>query len=308
MRPYLLKIPLPFTDLILPIHAYGFMLAMAFLSAILVTARKAKLLGENEDHVYGLAYWVVISSILGSRIFHCLVYWENYLHEPWRAFFVWEGGLVFYGGLIGALIAPYLYVRRHGLSYWKWADMIAPVIALGLAFGRTGCLLVGCCHGKTCPADFPMALTFPPETVGIAGVPLYPTQVWSIAANLLLAAVLYFIVLDRKRFHGQVMAIFFVLYGVFRSIIELWRDDPRGFATLFHVTGPSGATPQSPGLFGKLLFFEALAETSPGTYAFQVSESQFVSLALFVLAAGIWIVQRKRAPVSRSEDRSTGET
>ena len=208
MRPYIIQIPIPFTDILLPIHSYGFMLAMGFLSAIFLLGILARKAGESEDHVYGLAYVVVFSSILGSRLFHCIVYWENYISEPWRALFVWEGGLVFYGGLLAASIAPYFYFRKYHLNYWKWADMSAPGIALGLAWGRMGCFMVGCCHGKTCPADFPLALTFPPTTIGVAGVPLYPTQLWSIGANLLIFAALWFIVYPRKKFHGQVMAIF----------------------------------------------------------------------------------------------------
>ncbi len=299
MRPYLIKISIPFSDIILPIHSYGFMLALAFVSAILVASRQVKKQGEAEDDLFNLAYWIVISSILGSRFFHCFVYWENYAAEPWRIFFVWEGGLVYYGGLLAAILAAIIFLRVKGLSFWKWADIIAPTIALGLVFGRTGCLLVGCCYGKPCPVDHAMALSFPSETVGIAGVPLYPTQIWSMAGNLLIFAITYFVILPQKKYHGQVLAWFLILYGIFRTGVEFWRADPRGFATLFHISGPPGATVDSTtGLFSKLLFFEALWEKSPGIFAFQISESQLVSLLLFVFAALLMIVQRKRAPVS----------
>ena len=104
------------------------------------------------------------------------------------------------------------------------------------------------------------------------------------------------------------MAIFFVIYGPVRSIIELWRDDPRGFATLFFVAGPTGLTEQTPGWMGKLIFFQTLVETIPGRYAVRISESQLVSLGIILLGVGIWIVQRKRARVSRVKIKPTGAT
>ena len=309
MRPFILKIPIPFTDLVLPIHSYGFMLAMGFLFAIFLLLRQAKQQGESEDHVYGMAYWVVISSILGSRIFHCIVYWENYVSQPWRIFYVWEGGLVFYGGLIAAIIASEIYFLKNKLSFWKWADMGAPGIALGLAFGRGGCLLVGCCHGKQCPADFPMALTFPnTHVVELPGIPLYPTQIWSIIANLSIAAVLYFLFRPRKKYHGQVMAWFLILYSIFRTTVEFWRADPRGFLTLFHISGPAGATADTTtGIFSKLLFFETLSEVGihTGKFAFQISESQLVSIFMILFAIGISVYQRKHAKVNLTKEVQT---
>lgn len=304
MRPFLLRIHIPFLDKILPIHSYGFMLAMAFLTGILLMVRQARQQGEQEDDVYGMAYWVVISAILGSRLFHCIVYWEHYIHEPWRVLYVWEGGLVFYGGLIAASLAPYIYFRKHNLDYWKWADMAAPTIALGLAFGRTGCLLVGCCHGKACSPDFPLAMTFPAETIGRAGVPLYPTQLWSILANLAIFALLYFYFRPRKTFHGQVMAVFIALYGIVRSVIELWRDDPRGFLTLFHLNATPGISGETPGLFGKLVYFEALKEGTAGNYALRLSESQLVSIVMLGIAVGIFFMRRNKGAVENKQGKS----
>lgn len=306
MRPYLFKIPIPFLDKEIPVHGYGFMLAMGFLLAILLVLRLAKKQGENEDHVYNLAYWVVISSILGSRIFHCIVEWELYAGQPWRAFYVWEGGLVYYGGLIGALIASSVYVRIYKINFFKWADMAAPGIALGLVFGRLGCFMVGCCHGKVCPADYWGALTFPPESVGdLNGLPLYPTQLWALFANLGIFLFLYFVVLPRKKFHGQVLGIFLVIYSFTRSIIEFWRADHRGFVDLFTISGPAGATTETTtGLFSKLLFFEALLEKSPGIFSFRISESQFVSIFAVVFVLIFFFVQAKRAPVQTATEKT----
>jgi phosphatidylglycerol---prolipoprotein diacylglyceryl transferase len=301
MRPFLLKIPIPFTDIFLPIHSYGFMLAMAFLFALLLSARQARQQGEDPDHAYGLIYWVLISAILGARLMYGLVNYSSFASQPWKILFVWEGGLVYYGGLLAALFGSIFYVRKHGLNYWKWADFVAPGIALGLAFGRTGCFLVGCCHGKQCAHDFPLALTFPDATIGVAGIPLFPTQLWAIAGNLAICVFLYFLIRPRKTFHGQVMALFLLVYSVFRSGVELWRGDDRGFWTLFEIGGTPGVTANTPGLMGKLVYFENLSELSAGLYAVRLTTSQLVSLATAAFAIAVYFIQRRRAPVRAAE-------
>ncbi|MBZ0270621.1 prolipoprotein diacylglyceryl transferase [bacterium] len=291
------------------IHSYGVMLAVAFIAAIAVASRHAKRLGENPDHIGNMAVWVVILAMIGARLFHCAVFWREYVERPLMIFNVREGGLVFYGGFIGGVIGAMIYFHRHNLDKLLYADIVAPTVALGLGFARIGCFLAGCCHGKACPAEYPFAVTFPPETIGIPGIPLYPTQLAESVLSFGVFAILTWIVWPRRRYAGQVIAWFLVLYGAMRGFLEFFRADPRGFATLFHFSGEPGRVAEtSTGLWKALLWSEAVIETSAGTYAFRVSESQLVGLVLFAVAAVMFVVLPRKRPVDKITEPEPIET
>jgi phosphatidylglycerol---prolipoprotein diacylglyceryl transferase len=152
---------------------------------------------------------------------------------------VWRGGLAYYGGFIFASVFGLYYARKHRLGMWKMADLTAPWIAMGLALTRLGCFLNGCCYGKV--TDLPWAVRFPAGGVvhdaqeeagliaaGAGPLPVHPAQLYLVALNLLTYFVLYFGIRGRKRFHGEVFAWLLIFKGVFRSLVELWRDDDRG--------------------------------------------------------------------------------
>ena len=134
---------------------------------------------------------------------------------------VQHGGIVFYGGLVGATAATLIYLRRKKLPIWKFGDALAPSIALGYVFGRMGCLMNGCCYGRAC--ELPWAIHFPPdhETHGIG---VHPTQIY----DALLSAALYgglAWLYRHKRFDVQVFATYLICYAVTRSVVELFRGD-----------------------------------------------------------------------------------
>ncbi|MDZ4697599.1 MAG: prolipoprotein diacylglyceryl transferase [Deltaproteobacteria bacterium] len=152
---------------------------------------------------------------------------------------VWRGGLAYYGGFVFASGFGLWFARKHRMGMWKVADLSVPWIAFGLALTRIGCFLNGCCHGK--PSNLPWAVVFPagsavhraqleagiipPEGDPIA---VHPAQLYLAALNLLLFLVIYFVLRPRKRFHGELFAWFLIGKGVFRSLVEVWRDDERG--------------------------------------------------------------------------------
>src|SRR4030095_8103527 len=120
---------------------------------------------------------------------------------------------VFYGGLIGAILTGYFLIRRWHLPWWKTADACAPGIALGNVLGRQGCFSAGCCWGK--PTNLPL------------GVNLHPTQLYESFAML----IVFFFLLwlhKRKKFSGQVILAYALIYATVRFLIEFVRDDPRG--------------------------------------------------------------------------------
>jgi phosphatidylglycerol:prolipoprotein diacylglycerol transferase len=150
-------------------------------------------------------------------------YWnQEFAGKPFsEVFMIQNGGLVYYGGLIGAAVAAFIYLAWKKLPLWKILDILAPSAALGSVFGRLGCLMNGCCFGHPC--DLPWAVHFPPEheTHGIA---VHPTQVYDALLNL----GLYFALawwFRRKKFDGQIFAAYLMAYAVIRSVAELFRGD-----------------------------------------------------------------------------------
>ncbi|HKS30626.1 MAG TPA: prolipoprotein diacylglyceryl transferase [Pyrinomonadaceae bacterium] len=225
-----------------PINTYGVLLALAFLVALVVAARLAARDGLPRERIYDLGLWMLLAALVGSKV---LMLWTEpaYREDLWQLFsldFLRSGG-VFYGGLIGAILTGYFLARYYKLPWWKTADAFAPGIALGQSIGRLGCFSAGCCWGK--PTSLPWGVRFTELGNRITGVPidepLHPTQLYEAGATL----VFFFFLLwlhRRKRFDGQVILFYAVLYGAARFLIEFVRDDPRGdIAGLTTLTGLS---------------------------------------------------------------------
>ena len=140
---------------------------------------------------------------------------------------LWNGGLVFYGGFLAAVAACLVYLRRNRIPFLPVADASAIGIPLGLAFGRIGCTMAGCCFGKPC--DLPWAVTFSdPASLAPLHVPLHPTQIYESMAGFAIFGILY-ATRDRFRTPGVRFWTMLILYGAARSFLEIFRDDPRGF-------------------------------------------------------------------------------
>jgi phosphatidylglycerol:prolipoprotein diacylglycerol transferase len=152
-------------------------------------------------------------------------YWHEFFEGKPLAeiFMVWKGGLVFYGGLVGATLAGIFYIRLKKLPLWKVADILAPSIALGYVFGRIGCLLNGCCYGRAC--NLPWAIRFPADNpLNPPTFPVHPTEIYDSLLNLGLYAFLAWLY-RRKKFDGQVFGVYLVCYAVLRSFVEMFRGD-----------------------------------------------------------------------------------
>jgi len=213
-----------------PVNTYGVFLAMAFLGAIFVTVRLAVRDGLPKERIYDLCLWLLLSSLVGSKLL--MLFTEpEYRQNPKLLFsldFLRSGG-VFYGGLIGAIIAAYILMRRWHLPWWKTADACAPGIALGNFFGRQGCFAAGCCWGK--PTNLPWGVRFSELGHEVTDVPLninlHPTQLYESFAML----IVFFFLLwlhQKKKFSGQVILAYAIIYAAVRFLIEFVRDDPRG--------------------------------------------------------------------------------
>ena len=206
-----------------PVHWYGVMMALAFLAGLWTAGRRGRREGIASEKIVDIGPWLIVGGILGARTVYVATYWqESFAGQPiGEIFMVQHGGLVFYGGLIGAALAGILFAAVKKLPLWKLADILAPSIALGYVFGRIGCLLNGCCYGRAC--DLPWAIHFPPghETYPHG---VHPTEIYDSLLNLGLFATLAWFY-KRRKFDGQVFGVYVIAYSILRSFVEYFRGD-----------------------------------------------------------------------------------
>ena len=219
------------------IHTYGALLALGALLGILLVGRLAKKSGLDPDQVQNLLVWCLLAGLIGSRLAFVFIEWERFSAQPWRMFQIWDGGLVFYGGIIGGLPTGVALARRWGIPILKLLDCAAPGLALAQFFGRLGCFSAGCCYGK--PYDGACAVLFSsPESLAPRNVHLYPTQLFIAGELLVILALLYWL-WPRRRFAGQIFFMYGFLHGISRVVIEQFRGDFRGELILSWLT-PTG--------------------------------------------------------------------
>jgi phosphatidylglycerol:prolipoprotein diacylglycerol transferase len=260
--------------------SYFVLLLTGFFFATAVCAVGARRMGLSADAMVDLGLAMLLAGVAGARILHVFAdgYFWDYVHMctnpaavdwhitaaecatpayngawdaakgvchpieadcfAWAKF--WAGGLTYYGGFLGASVAAWFLLKRDRFPFWKAADLAGVGVPLGLAFGRMGCLLAGCCFGAEC--NLPWALSFPPKSpaseeqfkdhvIGSARMwshPVHPTQIYESAASLGIAAVCLLLVQPRKRYDGQVFVAFLALYAVARFLLEMLRRDDRG--------------------------------------------------------------------------------
>ncbi|MCD7895889.1 MAG: prolipoprotein diacylglyceryl transferase [Planctomycetaceae bacterium] len=241
----------------IPIFGYGLFIMVGFLAALFIARVRAKAAGVSKEAVIDLGLISIFTGIIGARLAFLLLDYtpSDGQYGNWREWLaVWEGGLTFQGGLFLALLADWIYLRYRKISVGKMFDIYAPGLAIGVGFGRLGCLLNGCCWGKPAPAgsvfsmrfpdaiepmahqlwlahqnpsawtDFVTSLGYPADT--LPTVPIYATQIisalglFAIGAGLMWAERRF-----RPRRDGQVIVWFLLAYAIGRFVIEFWRDD-----------------------------------------------------------------------------------
>lgn len=242
MRQVLFEIP----GIHIRIFGYGLMLFFAFLASMNLAAWRARREKLDPEIIYDLSLWVFLGGLIGARLFYVWQYWGIRIHKFWEVFRIWEGGIVFYGSVMGGVLAFFLYWWRRPFPLRATLDAIAPALALGIALGRLGCFLNGCCYGDRC--DLPWAVRFPGQRGQIAAsppwadqykhglipqsaewsLPVHPTQLYSTLDGLILVGLLSAYYPLRKR-DGEVMALLMVTYPITRFLIERLRNDEGAF-------------------------------------------------------------------------------
>lgn len=220
MQPELFKIgPIP-------VNGYGTMIALGIAVAILLSMKRAKKRGIEEEPIIDIAIYGILGGVLGAKLLFILTELPNIIKNPSVLPELIKSGFVLYGAIIGGALAALIYCKRKGKKFLQYFDLIAPSIAIAQGFGRIGCFLAGCCYGKETNSPigvvFNNALSFAPH-----GVKVHPTQLYSSIGDFIIAAtLLYFAAKPRK--NGQVAGLYMILYSIGRFAVEFFRGDPRG--------------------------------------------------------------------------------
>lgn len=211
----------------LTVHTYGLFVALGFGAGIAITVKLGKERNLPPQQIMDMAFVMIFWAIVGSRLLYVFMNFSYFRDHPLDAFKIWQGGLVFSGGVLAAATAIYWYLRRRPLSFWAAGDLWAPALALGQAVGRIGCFMAGCCYGK--PTDLPWGVVFThPHSLAPPNIPLHPTQLYSSLAGFAIFAVLIFLY-GKRKFQGQIFIWYLIFHSNARLFVERFRADERGF-------------------------------------------------------------------------------
>lgn len=213
--------PIAFSIGPLKVHWYGLMYLIGFVGAWLIAHWRSKHyhLDWTSEQISDLIFYCALGVILGGRVGYMLFYnFSEFLESPLSLFKIWEGGMSFHGGLIGVLIAIYLYSRKIHKKFWEVTDFIAPLVPLGLGAGRMGNFINGELWGRT--TTMPWGMVYP----HVDAQPRHPSQLYEVGLEGILLFIIVWIYARKPRPAGQVSAIFLITYGFCRIIAECFRQ------------------------------------------------------------------------------------
>lgn len=200
-----------------PIYWYGVMIATAFLAGITHLSWLGRREGRSGTFVSDLGFWIMVSGIIGARSAYVLANLNYFMKAPGLIIRVDQGGLIYYGGFIGAALAVIIYARVKHVPLWPFADFVITALPLGQAIGRVGCFLNGCCYGT--PGTWPWCTL-------VDGTRRHPTQLYESFVCMVVYGILFWYYRQRPR-GGRVLALYLILYPLGRLLLEFWRGDER---------------------------------------------------------------------------------
>ena len=210
-----------------PIYSYGFMLAVSFLICVILALRQAANAGIEPHHILDLSLYIIISGIVGARLLYVVQNWSYYSKHLFEIVLINRGGLSLHGGILLAFLVGCIIVKRRRLPAGKIIDLVMLYLPLGIAIGRIGCFLNGCCYGK--PTNYFCGVLFPKYSLAYQHFKtyqvLYPVQLYSALANIAIFVILGTIYKYRKRYDGELLFYFMFYYGTARFLIEFLRAD-----------------------------------------------------------------------------------
>lgn len=210
----------------LPVHTFGLMLVLAFLASWRLAERCLSFAGEDTKLAENIIFWAAIGGILGARLWYLLTYPSDFFSDPISAIFS-SGGFVFYGGLVGGILAVCILLKLNHKPILSYADYLSPALAVGYAVGRIGCQLSGDGdYGSQ--TNVPWAMSYENGVVPTpAGVLVHPAPVYETLMTLLIALILVQVLEKRLlKVPGQLFGLYFVLSALERFVVEIVRIEP----------------------------------------------------------------------------------
>jgi phosphatidylglycerol:prolipoprotein diacylglycerol transferase len=215
--------PMPYLGPIL-INWYGITMALGFLVAGYLAWRSAPRYNVPREKVESLMIWLIVGVVVGARVYFLVQNdFASYLSEPWRMLAVWEGGLAFFGGLFGAILAAFLFTLKEKLSFARVADLFAPFIPIGAAIGRTTCGLAGMDYGTPTNLPWGVVYTNPNSFAPIDGVARHPVQFYEMFGDLIIAGIL--LKLRGRLPDGVLFLTYLILFAALRFLLFFARGD-----------------------------------------------------------------------------------
>ena len=207
---------------------YGLMYVLGFLASYLLVRYQLnrKEFGFSREEVEDLFVYLILGLILGARLGYVLFYdLPQYRDRPLEILAIWHGGMSFHGGLVGLLIAGVFYARRKKKSFWTMADLFIVTAPIGLGLGRIGNFINGELYGRV--TEVPWGVVFPRG----GPLPRHPSQLYECLLEGLVLFLVLWTLRNRKLPSGSLLAVFLILYGVFRFLVEFFRepDSQLGF-------------------------------------------------------------------------------
>jgi phosphatidylglycerol---prolipoprotein diacylglyceryl transferase len=204
------------------IRWYSLIVLAAILIGIWIAGREAERKGLDKETIYDLATWLIPTGIVGARLFHVIDHWDHgYSLAPVRVFYVWQGGLAIWGGVIGGLVALVILTWQRGWRLPLLLDTLAPAVVLGQGIGRLACVITGDAVGKPTTGPFGLAYTNPNAMVPELGVYYIPMPIYETIMNVSIFALLW--QLRKKDLpDGSLFLLYVVLYAGGRFLITFW--------------------------------------------------------------------------------------
>ena len=216
------------------IYMWGVMVALGFFTALFLAAREAKKRKLNPDIVYSAGIYAMAGALVGGRLAYTIAHYPEFVRNPIEVFKIWHGGMIFYGGFILSILLVYIYIKKNKIDFWKYGDLLAPYIGLGVFIGRIGCFLNGCCFGK--PTSLPWAFIFPhaPDIL-----PRHPTQLYHSLSGLAIFFIAKNIkkIKPLKKIKGAKLMAAVMSYSLLRFVIEFFRY----YRTEYYFLGLTGS-------------------------------------------------------------------
>ena len=208
----------------LTLHMYGIMIAIGYVSALFICEKRAKKRDMNTDVLYGIFWCAVIGGALGSKILYYTVNIKDVIADP-SIILNFQNGWVVYGGIIGGVLASFLYCKIKKVDFVAYLDLVLPAVAFAQGCGRIGCFFAGCCYGRETTS--PLGITYWQSDFAPNGVKLVPTQIYSGIGDFAMAFLLMAYA-KKEPAKGRVAAGYCILYSIGRFVIEIFRNDYRG--------------------------------------------------------------------------------